>query len=62
MIPGEFSGQPIKDGHTYDVKAGDWFVIPPGIPHWPGFNPGNDGLMYLMFKVNIGYYPDYLHF
>lgn len=62
IAPGEFNGQPIKDGRTYTVKAGDWLAVPPNVSHWPGYNPGPDGLMYLMFKVNIGYYPNYLHF
>src|SRR5262245_38733841 len=55
VFPGEFNGQPIRDGHTYDVAPGDWLAIPPGVPHWPGYNPGN-GLMYIGVKINIGLY------
>jgi quercetin dioxygenase-like cupin family protein len=55
VFPGEFNGQPIRDGHMYDVTAGDWLAIPPGVPHWPGYNPGN-GLMYVGVKINIGLY------
>jgi mannose-6-phosphate isomerase-like protein (cupin superfamily) len=55
VFPGEFNGQPIRDGHVYDVTAGDWLAIPPGVPHWPGYNPGN-GLMYVGVKINIGLY------
>jgi hypothetical protein len=55
VFPGEFNGQPIRDGHTYDVTNGDWLAIPPGVPHWPGYNPGN-GLMYVGVKINIGLY------
>jgi mannose-6-phosphate isomerase-like protein (cupin superfamily) len=53
---GEFNGQPIVNGHTIDVKPGDWLAIPPNVAHWPGYNPGS-GLMYVMLKVNLGYYP-----
>ena len=56
IFGGEFNGQPIRDGTTYDVKAGDWLAIPPNVPHWPGFNAG-EGLMYVMVKINIGLYP-----
>lgn len=59
IYPGEFNGQPIKDGHTYAVKPGDWLAIPPNVPHWPGFNPGR-GLMYTMVKINVGIYGDNL--
>ncbi len=55
VFPGEFNGQPIRDGHTYDVTNGDWLAIPPGVPHWPGYNPGV-GLMYVGVKINIGQY------
>ncbi|PYR36036.1 MAG: hypothetical protein DMF89_11345 [Acidobacteria bacterium] len=55
VFPGEFNGQPIRDGRTYDVAPGDWLAIPPGVPHWPGYNPGN-GLMYVGVKINIGLY------
>ena len=55
VFPGEFNGQPIRDGVTHNVSEGDWLAIPPGVPHWPGFNPG-DGLMYLGVKINIGQY------
>ena len=55
IFPGEFNGQPIRDGHTYDVGPGDWLAIPPGVPHWPGYDPGS-GVMYIGVKINIGLY------
>lgn len=56
VYPGEFNGQPILDGRVHDLKAGDWLAIPPNVPHWPGYEPG-EGLLYMMLKVNLGYYP-----
>ena len=56
IFGGELNGQPIRDGNTYNVRAGDWLAIPPSVPHWPGFDPG-EGLMYVMVKINIGLYP-----
>jgi mannose-6-phosphate isomerase-like protein (cupin superfamily) len=56
LLPGEFVGQPVKGGHTYDVKPGDWLAIPPNDPHWQIPNP-NDGVSYLLLKVNVGLYP-----
>jgi hypothetical protein len=53
---GEFNGQPIVDGKTNEIGRGDWLAIPPNVPHWPGYNPG-DGLQYIMLKVNLGFYP-----
>ncbi len=56
LLPGEFAGQPIRDGKPYDVKPGDWLAIPPNDPHWQ--NPAaNDPMTYLLLKVNIGLYP-----
>jgi hypothetical protein len=56
LLPGEFHGQPIRNGHTYNAKAGDWIVIPPGVAHWWVPTPG-EGMSYLILKVNIGLYP-----
>jgi quercetin dioxygenase-like cupin family protein len=55
LRPGEFNGQPIVGGEMFDGKAGDWVVIPPNTPHW--WQVGDDGMGYLMMKVNIGTYP-----
>ena len=55
LRPGEFNGQPIVGGHTFVGKAGDWVVIPPNTPHW--WQVDDDGMGYLMMKVNIGIYP-----
>jgi hypothetical protein len=56
LLPGEFAGQPIRDGHTYSVKPGDWLAIPPNDPHWQLPTPA-EGMAYLLLKVNIGIYP-----
>ena len=56
LLPGEFAGQPITAGRTYNVKAGDWMAIPPNDPHWQRPAP-NEGMSYLLLKVNIGLYP-----
>jgi mannose-6-phosphate isomerase-like protein (cupin superfamily) len=49
--PGEFRGQPIKDGTSYKLAEGDWLVIPPNTPHWPQPDPG--GLSYLRMTINL---------
>ena len=56
LLPGEFHGQPITGGHTYNAKAGDWLIVPPGVPHWWVPTLG-EGMSYLILKVNIGLYP-----
>ena len=56
LLPGEFHGQPIKNGHVYDAQAGDWIIVPPGVPHWWVPTPG-EGMSYVILKVNIGTYP-----
>lgn len=56
LFPGEFHGQPIRNGHVYEAKAGDWIIIPPGVPHWWIPTPG-EGMSYVILKVNIGLYP-----
>ena len=56
LLPGEFVGQPIKGGTTYDVKPGDWLAIPPNAPHWQLPQP-DGGMSYLLLKVNVGLYP-----
>ncbi len=55
LRPGEFNGQPIIGGRTFIGKAGDWVIIPPNTPHW--WQVDDDGMGYLMMKVNIGTYP-----
>jgi mannose-6-phosphate isomerase-like protein (cupin superfamily) len=56
LLPGEFVGQPIKGGTTYDVKPGDWLAIPPNAPHWQ-LPQADGGMSYLLLKVNVGLYP-----
>lgn len=56
LLPGEFAGQPIKGGKTYDVKPGDWLAIPPNDPHWQLPAP-DEGMSYLLLKINVGLYP-----
>ena len=56
LLPGEFAGQPIAGGKTYNVTAGDWMAIPPNDPHWQLPTP-NEGMSYLLLKINIGLYP-----
>ena len=55
VIPGEYRGQPIEDGQTFKVKAGDWLLIPPDTPHQPKPDPG--GFSYMIMKINVGSYP-----
>jgi AraC-like protein len=54
-VPGEYRGQPIVDGQTFNVKAGDWLLIPPDQPHQP--KPGPGGFSYMIMKINTGIYP-----
>ena len=54
VMPAEFNGQPILGGHTYDVKAGDWVMIPPDVPHMYLAEP-NEGLMYINMKIYLGF-------
>jgi mannose-6-phosphate isomerase-like protein (cupin superfamily) len=56
LLPGEFCGQPVTGGHTYEVKPGDWLAIPPNDPHWQLPTP-EDGVSYLLLKINVGLYP-----
>ena len=55
VIPGEYRGQPIIGGQTFNVKAGDWLLIPPDQPHQP--KPGPGGFSYMIMKINTGMYP-----
>jgi hypothetical protein len=54
-VPGEYRGQPIVGGQTFNVKAGDWLLIPPDQPHQP--KPGSGGFSYMIMKINTGVYP-----
>jgi mannose-6-phosphate isomerase-like protein (cupin superfamily) len=54
-VPGEYRGQPIVGGQTFNVKAGDWLLIPPDQPHQPQPAPG--GFSYMIMKINTGIYP-----
>lgn len=54
-VPGEYRGQPIVGGQTFNVKAGDWLLIPPDQPHQP--KPGSGGFSYMIMKINTGMYP-----
>ena len=39
----------ITGGRSYDVKAGDWVVLPPGTPHW--FSQINEEIKYLEVRI-----------
>ena len=54
-VPGEYRGQPIRNGKTYKVKPGDWMLIPPDTPHQP--KPDAGGFSYMLMKINVGMYP-----
>lgn len=60
ILPGEFSGQPVIGGESFDTREGDWFMIPPNTPHWWQTGPG--GMGYIMMKIDIGWYPHEMHF
>ena len=49
---GEFRGQPIVGGTSYQVKEGDWLLIPPNTPHWP--QPNSGGLTYMVLQIREG--------
>ena len=53
--PGEYTGQPIKGGRSYAVKAGDIIDVPPNTPHASQGDAG--GLTYMLVKINVGLYP-----
>ncbi len=54
-VPGEYRGQPVVGAQTFNVKAGDWLLIPPDTPHQPKPDPG--GFSYMIMKINVGIYP-----
>jgi AraC-like ligand binding domain len=54
-VPGEYRGQPVIGGQTFNVKPGDWLLIPPDTPHQPKPDPG--GFSYMIMKINVGVYP-----
>lgn len=48
--PGEHRGGTIVDGVSHVIASGDFFVIPPGVPHQYLIAPG-DSIRYLTIKV-----------
>jgi hypothetical protein len=54
-VPGEYRGQPVVGAQTFNVKTGDWLLIPPDTPHQPKPDPG--GFSYMIMKINVGIYP-----
>lgn len=54
-VPGEYRGQPVVGAQTFNVKAGDWLLIPPDTPHQP--KPDTGGFSYMIMKINVGIYP-----
>jgi hypothetical protein len=54
-VPGEYRGQPVIGAKTYNVKPGDWLLIPPDTPHQP--KPDAGGFSYMIMKINVGVYP-----
>ncbi len=54
-VPGEYRGQPVVGAQTFNVKTGDWLLIPPDTPHQP--KPDTGGFSYMIMKINVGIYP-----
>lgn len=52
---GEVRGSGIRNGRTFEVKAGDVLNVPAGMPH--SQQAGPEGLSYAIIKVNVGHYP-----
>lgn len=44
------NGKSIRNGATYELKAGDVIVIPAGVGHW--FTKVNDRLRYIMVRID----------
>jgi len=44
------NGASIRNGATYELKAGDVVVIPAGVGHW--FTKVNDHIRYLMIRID----------
>jgi mannose-6-phosphate isomerase-like protein (cupin superfamily) len=54
-LHGEYRGQIVEGGRSYNVRPGDVLSIPPNTPHITHPDPG--GLTYMLLKVNVGMYP-----
>lgn len=50
ISPGELRGRSISGGATRRVQAGDFAVLPAGVPHWISAVEGSE-LLYLVVKV-----------
>ena len=46
--PGQLLGTSIEGGQSYEVKKGDFLVIPAGLPHW--YKQVNGSINYLTIK------------
>ena len=44
------NGKSIRNGATYELKAGDVIVIPAGVGHW--FTKVNDHIRYVMVRID----------
>ena len=51
--PGELRGRGITGGETRHIRAGDFAIVPVGVPHWISrVGPGE--LLYFVVKVPAG--------
>ena len=50
--PGEIRGASIEGGSSKRIQAGDFGVVPAGVPHWISAVEGE--LLYLVVKVPAG--------
>jgi mannose-6-phosphate isomerase-like protein (cupin superfamily) len=51
--PGELRGRGINGGETRRIRAGDFAIVPAGVPHWISrVGPGE--LLYFVVKVPAG--------
>ena len=48
--PGEIRGRSIGEGISRELRAGDYAVIPPGVPHWISRVVGEE-FLYIVVKV-----------
>lgn len=48
--PGETRGATIAGGDARAIRAGDFGVVPPGVPHWISA-VGAEGILYVVVKV-----------
>jgi quercetin dioxygenase-like cupin family protein len=54
--PGEYGGNLKGGGKQFKLKAGDLLNIPPNMSHATIPDP-DEGMTYVLMKVNVGLYP-----